>query len=352
MAATTLEVQRDDVTAARLHEHECSAPGEGAALLEVERFALTANNVTYAVMGDALSYWSFFPAQPPWGRVPAWGVARVVESHAEGLHLDTRVYGYVPMSTHMTVVPERISEHGFSDATAHRAELPAAYNSYELLAAEGREDQRMLLRPLFTLAFLVDDQLTDELGQEATTVILTSASSRTSLAIAYLAAARGTRVVALTSERNRAFVESVGVYHRVLTYAQAGEVDDDPSVLVDVAGAAEPRAAVHRRLGDTLVRSVLVGVTHRPTGGGDVSLPGPTPAFFFAPDRLRQRVGDWGRAGFEQRLEASWSDYLEWCDRWLTVEHRGRSAALETWHEIVEGSATPALGHVVSLASE
>ncbi len=66
----------------------------GQARLRIERLALTANNVTYAAMGDALHYWAFFPADEPWGCVPAWGFATVAESLAEGVAVGERVYGF------------------------------------------------------------------------------------------------------------------------------------------------------------------------------------------------------------------------------------------------------------------
>ncbi len=53
-------------------------------VVELERFALTANNLTYAKLGSALGYWRYFPAPQGWGRVPVWGVGRVAESSAEG----------------------------------------------------------------------------------------------------------------------------------------------------------------------------------------------------------------------------------------------------------------------------
>ena len=33
-----------------------------ALLVKVTRFAFTANNITYAVLGDQLKYWQLFPA--------------------------------------------------------------------------------------------------------------------------------------------------------------------------------------------------------------------------------------------------------------------------------------------------
>jgi len=58
-----------------------SAPlANGQARLRIERFALTANNVTYAASGFAIGYWKFFPTtEDGWGLVPVWGFAEVVE---------------------------------------------------------------------------------------------------------------------------------------------------------------------------------------------------------------------------------------------------------------------------------
>ena len=57
---------------------------------------MTANNVTYALMGDAMHYWDFFPAEPGLGLVPLWGFADVVASSTDGVEVGTRVYGYLP----------------------------------------------------------------------------------------------------------------------------------------------------------------------------------------------------------------------------------------------------------------
>src|SRR5262245_50578430 len=99
----------------------------GDLLLRVDRFALTANNITYAVFGDAMAYWSFFPSHDGWGRVPVWGFADVERSARAGLEPGERIYGYLPMSTHLRVRPERVTPRGFVDAAAHRAKLPPVY---------------------------------------------------------------------------------------------------------------------------------------------------------------------------------------------------------------------------------
>ena len=92
---------------------------------------MTANNVTYAVMGEAMSYWDFFPAEDGWGRVPMWGFAEVERSEAEGVEPGTRLYGYLPP----VLAPRRDAgrartRRGFVDGSPHRAALPSAYHRY------------------------------------------------------------------------------------------------------------------------------------------------------------------------------------------------------------------------------
>ena len=61
-----------------------SEPGPGQALLRVDLFGFSANNITYATFGDAMGYWAFFPARDGYGRVPVWGFADVVASAVPG----------------------------------------------------------------------------------------------------------------------------------------------------------------------------------------------------------------------------------------------------------------------------
>ena len=137
----------------------------GEARLEVERFALTANNITYAAFGQAMKYWQFFPAHDaPWGCLPVWGFARVVESQAEGLEVGRRLYGYLPAGSHLVVQPARVSPRGFTDGAAHRQELAAIYNQYstcDTTSDEAQDGLRAVLQPLFMTAFLLDDFLAD-----------------------------------------------------------------------------------------------------------------------------------------------------------------------------------------------
>jgi hypothetical protein len=355
--AMHLEVRRDDLRSTRLREAGAPVAGDGEAVLRVSRFALTANNVTYAVFGDVMSYWRFFPADEGYGRVPVWGFADVVASSADGVHVGERVYGYLPMSTHLVVRPSKLTDGSFVDAVEHRAELPGTYNQYQRVdpsASPDDEQRRSLFQPLFGTAFLLDDWLDEHERFGAGRVVLASASSKTALGLAFLLSRRaGVDVVGLTSAANADFVASVGYYDEVVAYEDVTSLPTDvPTAFVDMAGGGQVLASVHRHLGDALTTSCLVGATHWEEGAAAApsDLPGPSPSFFFAPDRVVQRRADWGPGGLEQRLASVQREFLQSVGAWLRIdEQAGLAAAAELWVDLVDGRVPPDAGPTVVL---
>jgi Protein of unknown function (DUF2855) len=350
-------VAKDDLHRCRLLDGSPPELEPGQALLKVASFGLTSNNITYAMFGQAMSYWSFFPTQEGWGRLPVWGFAEVAASTVEELPMGTRVYGYLPPSTELIVAPVRVDARGFVDGSAHRAALPAAYNGYQRVDAdpsyEGEhEDQQMLLRPLFFTSYLLDDFLDDSRFFGADTVVLSSASSKTASALAFLLARRrAVDVVGLTSSRSAQFTRELGVYDHVLAYDELDSLPQGRAAYVDIAGDAELRSAVHRHFGADLTHSAVVGATHHDRMGEvPDSLPGPRPTFFFAPDRVAKRGADWGRDGLERRLAEAWRPYVEWTGGWLEVLYGHGGQALEAAYlDLLDGRIDPAKAHVLSL---
>src|SRR3954451_13480721 len=285
-----LEVRRDDLRTTRLVDAEAPAErvAEGEVQLRVDRFGLSANNVTYGAFGDAMSYWDFFPAADEgWGRVPVWGFGDVVASGVEEIAPGERFYGYFPRPPTPTIAAEPTGT-GFVAADEHRRELPPVYNDYLRTAPDAEHlDETLLLRPLFATSFLIATFLRDNRFFGADAVALSSASSKTAYGLAFLLARDGEApdVIGLTSPGNRAFVESLDVYERVVAYDEI-ETFDGPLVFVDMAGDARVREAVHRAAGD-LRHSAVVGATHWEELAGGDELPGPAPEFFFAPAHLQ-----------------------------------------------------------------
>lgn len=324
----------------------------GDAVLTVERFALTANNITYGVMGEALGYWKCFPSADWRGRIPVWGYARVTRSAAPDAPEGLRLFGLLPMSTHFVARPQRTGG-GYVDAATHRAGLSPFYNRYAPAERvdEAFDNHRALLRPLFTTAFLLDDLLYDAEHSGVRTVILSSASSKTAMALAWLLARHGRTVVGLTSRKHLPLLGSLGLYHRLVSYdTLAGLSVDTPAVYVDFAGDASVTRGIHRQLGPGLHQSLTVGGTHQRTPPPRVQvppLPGPAPTFFFAPDRLRKRAAEWGMDTLEARLTEALRDFVS-ANAWLKIaHHQGPEALTAVYREVLSGQASPDTGHLV-----
>ena len=73
-----VHVRKDSIGETELVETAQGPLAAGAVRLAIESFSVTANNVTYAVVGDGFGYWNFFPAPDGRGIVPMWGHARVI----------------------------------------------------------------------------------------------------------------------------------------------------------------------------------------------------------------------------------------------------------------------------------
>ena len=320
----------------------------GEVLLEIERFALTANNITYGMIGDAFGYWRFFPAPDDLGRIPVWGFARVVRSEAPDAPVGLRLFGYLPMSTHVTMRLAR-TRSGFVDTAPHRADLPPTYNAYAEAAESPLDDHRALLRPLLMTSFLLDDFLSEEAA--LTTLVLTSASSKTAMGLAWFARRRGRRVVGLSSPANLARLEALGLYDQILPYDRAGELKTtEPTALVDFAGDRPVVAAAHAALGDSLTRSLIVGGTHWEAQGAlqeNPGLTGPRPVLFFAPDQIRKRAAEWGPGEIETRFDAGLAAFVAESP-WLNlVQHQGAEGLLAAYSDVLEGRARPEDGHII-----
>jgi hypothetical protein len=331
----------------------------GRVLMRIDRFGFSANNITYVALGSAMHYWDFFPAGDEWGSVPVWGYATVAASHCDGVSVGERYFGYWPMASHCVVQPSHVSNHGFVDGVAHRAALPAVYNQYQRTGADANydsthEDAYMLLRPLFITSFMLHDFLAEQQYFDATSLVLSSASSKTAYALAFCAARQAAprpRVIGLTSPSNVAFVESLGCYDTVLTYDEVEQLDATiPTVYADFSGNALLRARVHRHLGARLVYSAAVGLTDWDALAPSEGLPGPKPTLFFAPTQIKKRAAEWGPGGIERHVTAAWSAFLEPLRAWMMVTHRdGADAALQLYRDMLHGLTNPRDGFTVSL---
>jgi len=358
MSVQQVHVNKSALDQANLVAVDNGPLGEGAARLQIESFSVTANNITYAVVGDGFGYWNFFPAPDGTGIVPMWGHAKVVESNCADIAVGERVYGYLPMATHLDVVPGNVSPGGFVDTAQHRQPMSPIYNQYSRLAADpehdpAREKERMIFGPLFKTGFLIDYFMRSEDWFGGETVILTSASSKTAMGLASCAKQNSPNIkrIGLTSEGNVGFVEASGLYDAVYSYGEVGNLPLGASVVVDFAGNAQLLASVHEHFGDQLKYSCLVGATHieaRSTFGGADELPGAKPTLFFAPDHAVALFKQHGPAEAGAMVAKAWVGFLDAAEGTIAIEtHSGLEAARTTYLQMVGGHVNPAKGIVI-----
>ncbi|OYY73129.1 DUF2855 family protein [Sphingomonas sp. 28-63-12] len=353
---TKLLVNRTLIREAKLAERPPVPLAAGEVRVTVGDFALTANNISYALSGEQIGYWRFFPDEETgWGSVPIWGFGTVTESQLDAVPLGTEIWGFLPMSSDLVMRPERVSAGGFTDGAPHRQELPYVYNLYactndDAPALAAIRDLRSLLFPLFTTAYVLDDYIADNRGFGAAQVILGSASSKTAFGLAHYLKSRGAqRVIGLTSPGNIDFVEALGYYDQVIEYGGIASLDPAiATVFVDMSGNGDVVATVHHHFADQLKASIGVGATHWEAPRAAQALPGARPAFFFAPGQIAKRDTEWGRGEMMRRAQAA---NIAFCatlgDRIMIIHDQGSEAIAAAYRAMSSGQTPPDHGLIL-----
>jgi len=350
------EVCRNDLSVFRVTEHVTPDIVDGEILAEVERFAFTANNISYAVVGEKLGYWKFFPVEGNWGVIPVWGFARVVESRHPEVNAGERLYGYLPMATHVVMQPGKLRNDQLRDMSAHRAELAAVYNSYARTSGEARydpsmDDERMLLLPLYATSYCLKDFLVANEFFGATQVIVPSASSKTAIGLAYALHddPDTPACVGMTSASNRERVAALGLYDIVIDYEDLSAIDcDEPTVIVDMSGNGSMLSELHRRLGVNMRYTSNVGLTHYDAGQMGPDFIRERSSMFFAPGHIQKRTEEWGPGEFQKRAYAFWHSVAIRSRDWLNIEqYHGIDNIQSLFERVRNGEVSPDVGSVV-----
>lgn len=330
-------------------------------------WALTANNITYMAVGDQIGYWKFFEPKDYgiemdgsdkiiWGRMPVWGYAKVIESKCADIAVGTMIYGFLPIAQTFDMKPVKLTPIGFQDGNDHRTALHPVYNGYTFIDKDpsfaGHRELQPILRPLFTTSFLIDDFLADENFFGAEQILLLSASSKTAMGTAYCLKQRGNvKVTALTSEGNKDFTKSTGFYDDVFTYDTITDMNPDvKTAVVDMAGNGQIMANVYDHFEENIVYNCMVGKSHWEGAPPKKPALGAPPAMFFAPDRVKQRMADWGGEGFAKNLAARWLPFCEKASDWLDVdESQEVTDLLKVYKDFLAGDASPAKGYLFKI---
>ena len=257
----------------------------------------------------------------------------------------------------MKILAGKVSPSRIVDESPHRSEYAPVYAQFDRANANplydpDREDHDSLLRGLFMTSWLVEDFLTVNDGFGASTCLITSASSKTSIALARCVQRRGQlKCVGLTSSGNLDFCRSLGVYDSVLSYDEVPGIDStQPAVLVDMAGNASVVAAIHHHFGDKLRYSCRIGTTHHGERGSVRNLPGARPEFFFAPTHVKERSKEIGGAELMAQFGKAYAGFRASSDAWLSIERTfGADNVDRVYQSVLAGTSNPSSGQIVSM---
>jgi hypothetical protein len=344
-AFRTLEFLRaDPLQTTRVVPDPLRGPTQGSVLLQIERFVLSSNNVTYALNGDRLGYWAPFPAgEPGWGRVPAWGAARAIDGDPELARPGELFIGFLPMATHVLVQAEPLRD-GLRATAPERDGLYPLYRDMTRVDDDIDDDELAVLPGVPTAAHLADELQASSPAQ----VVFSSATSRTALTTAVLLRRAGIRVVGLTAATRIGVAALAGVFDDVLSYDEIADIAPVVgTAYADVAGRPEFTAAVHRALGPALARSLRIGATHAGGNAEDtarVPVPPPGPPIEGFNVGLRRvevadRIGEEQLTVFEQNARGL---ITEWAAEHLTIERvSGLEEARQAWQHVWRGEIQP-----------
>lgn len=334
----------------------------GEILVRIERFGFSANNITYAVAGETMAYWQFFkPAGPDgdgWGILPVWGFGEIIHSQVSELPIGERLFGYFPPSTHLVMKPQDIQSRRFYDGIAHRSQLPRGYNIYTRVASDpdynkAGDEMHMLLYPLYLTSFSLWHFLKDNEWFGAEQIVLVSASSKTSIGLAYglKSDAEAPEIVAITSPGNREFVNDLGVYDRCMTYDEMEtNLQQKATVIVDMSGNSQFLGKMHTHLSDRMLKTVNVGLTHWENFGPNDQINKERSEFFFAPSQVQKSMKDWGAETFAKRSSDFLSSAMQKSSDWIDLKHlRGLEGLSEVYSDVLTGKQSPVQGLIVNV---
>jgi hypothetical protein len=268
----------------KLPEEPLLPLGESQVRIRSSIISLTTNNFTYARLGDMLGWWNVWSPlsslQEPYtdsskyGRISAWGYATVIDSAIASLPMGTKLYGYLPISTvpEVLTLEESTAIPGhFVEKSPHRQHLFNSYNRYLMLSSIGlisnsRQSMGMdsLIFPAFETAFNLNRHVfpwepgytpikpgfgipnNPELGANNTSlrdtvVVILSSSGKTALSFALQlknnrpVEHRPAKVISVSSEATRPFLENTGLFDHTLLYTDIN--DPKPPNLDSILGS-------------------------------------------------------------------------------------------------------------------
>ena len=279
-----------------------------------------------------------------------WGFAEVERSEAEGVEPGTRVFGYLPPSSHL------VGDAGRRRRGRLRRRLAAPGRAALRLPPLPGDRRRSVLprrhrgdpdAAAAALLHLVPDRRparrrgADDARPDPDLQRLEQDRDRRRLPARAARRGRAGRPHLAAQRRVRRGPGDLRPHRRLRRDRLARAAAPPPSS----TSPATARCAA-RSTRTTATSSSTAWRWASPTGRSSApapaSCPAHSPSFFFAPDRVIKRAEDWGRAGLETRVADAWHPFCEWTGGWLeTIPGKGFDAVRDAYLDVLEGRVDP-----------
>ncbi len=334
---------------------------DGTVLLKLDIFSLSSNNITYAVTGNSLKYWNFFPIDEEHSLLPVWGFGQVVASKHSNFEIGDRFYGYYPMSSHVLVQPSNVNPYGFVDANPSRVSNNPLYDHYTNVSTDigyklENEAMLSLYKPLFITSYLLNDFLEENDSFGAEQILITSASSKTAYGLAAvlherkLAGDYTPSIVALTSSGNVDFVKGLEIYDEIINYSELDKLNNSKrTTIIDFTGNQKMLKQIANGLGDKHAYTSLIGAVQndRLEDEEDATKHG---QFFFAPIQAQKCVQRLGTIEFTKLYSTALSQFIERAKQWIELENlEGTEEVEKKYIDLLKNSPPPEKGYIASI---
>merc|ERR1719188_1654307 len=217
------------------------------------------------------------------------------------------------------------------------------------------EDWKAVTKELYTMAFYMDEQLLVDTGM-FNSVLISCASSKTALALAYCLRMRDMRCVAgLTSQEHLEFVKSTDLYHEVYTYDNLSSLSSQNQIVyMDFKCDEALREEIGQMLGTNLMYTLKIGPSVFQKKAKDQMFEkrhGKQAVFDEASWRERRKmVAEVTKTDRNDRLKYSQTAFIERLQRSVKLRHvSGSEAFAQMYERVYCNESSPAEAHVCSL---
>merc|ERR1711920_880896 len=219
------------------------------------------------------------------------------------------------------------------------------------------DDWKMVFKEIYTMAFYMDENLLVETGM-INSVIISCASSKTAMALAYCLRMREMRFVyGLTSAEHLDFCKSTDLYHEVYTYDQINEMATNHTVVyMDFKCDGEVRQNITLRMGTNLMYSMTLGPAVFQKRMKDQLFEKRAREVLFDESSWRERrrmVAEVTKTGRNEKLKYSFKSFIERMKKHVKLQQVcGVKAFQDMYEAVYSNQASPSDAFVCTLHDE